>query len=677
MNSLLTISECNNWILEQCQTILACIEKGDFDVKVLVQKTLDSMILLISSLDISKRDQTALLHKLERYSTFKQNNYTMKLLILNIKEICCQVPHKDEKSYLSVTTSQFLREEERIASLSQDCLVKCHTSFCADQIYENACWFRNYFIGKPYITLIGPVFDDENDLAVISIIKEMRTQKTCFQYRIIVRTSQDSNMCFVVKEIDATELMLQLVSKGQTHTLDLDNETKRSRPLRSFSSALITSISTQNCSQQQETYSTRLMRASLLFLFQDIDFKLFKELTAEMTILSGLEKEILRYDELEIPKCYKFGLITIREGQTTEEEWFANSNLSTTLEKLLNIIGHPVKLKNYTGYAAGLDTKTGESGEVSFVSSWKDYEIMFHVAPLMPSRENDVQQIHRKRYIGNDIVCIIFIEGKNQKFDPSSIRSQFLHVFIIVRVETINRQDVWRVEIVCNRDVKTFPPPIPSPPVFYDEHELRSFLISKLISAENFSLKSEKFALLNNKARLQVFKNLIEIGLRISQVARSFAGHGEERHHNKKYDNYGRGKRPKSVGAQQSSSSLHNSLDTNRNVSMAHQPLMPNIPPVPTVSKSSMLRDLKGLTRKSGKEQNRHSSTSLMNYSKQQQNKFLVQNEAQKKSHLECEMEPHAPTSTSGSKNSVSNIRYKAHNLMSTMMGRRKSRNDA
>ena len=43
----------------------------------------------------------------------------------------------------------------------------------------------------------------------------------------------------------------------------------------------------------------------------------------------------------------------------------------------------------------------GESGEMSFASSWRDCEIMFLVAPLMPWRENDKQQVHRKRYIGN------------------------------------------------------------------------------------------------------------------------------------------------------------------------------------------------------------------------------------------------------------------------------------
>jgi hypothetical protein len=90
---------------------------------------------------------------------------------------------------------------------------------------------------------------------------------------------------------------------------------------------------------------------------------------------------------------------------------------------------------------------------------------MFHVAPLMPSHSNDKQQVLRKKHIGNgkenkkkevidscinnnlviDIVCIIFLEG-DQLFNPKAIRSQFLHVYIIVRPEVDSHRDKrhWR-----------------------------------------------------------------------------------------------------------------------------------------------------------------------------------------------------------------------------------------
>lgn len=115
-------------------------------------------------------------------------------------------------------------------------------------------------------------------------------------------------MGFIVNESDAKELILQLdESLGPSHCklgLAIDN---RYKPLRSFSSAVITGISNhQYNSHHQESNNThrqsttKIMRAAILFLFHDIDFKLFKELSAEATILSGLEKEFLKYDEIGV-----------------------------------------------------------------------------------------------------------------------------------------------------------------------------------------------------------------------------------------------------------------------------------------------------------------------------------------------------------------------------------------
>lgn len=91
------------------------------------------------------------------------------------------------------TCSNFLREEERILSSNQTSCKVDYNSIWPDQIDEKACWFRNYFVGKQYITLIGPIMDNEKDLALISIVKEYEkalNQKPFLQYRIIVRTKQ-------------------------------------------------------------------------------------------------------------------------------------------------------------------------------------------------------------------------------------------------------------------------------------------------------------------------------------------------------------------------------------------------------------------------------------------------------------------------------------------------------
>ena len=64
----------------------------------------------------------------------------------------------------------------------------------------------------------------------------------------------------------------------------------------------------------------------------------------------------------------------------------------------------------------------------------KEIEIMFHVSTMLPYRENDPQQLDRKRHIGNDVVVVIFKEsnGPDDTVDLRSFRSHFNHVFIVV-----------------------------------------------------------------------------------------------------------------------------------------------------------------------------------------------------------------------------------------------------
>ncbi|KAI8087007.1 uncharacterized protein B0P05DRAFT_533312 [Gilbertella persicaria] len=481
--------------------------------------------------------------------------------------------------HLTIETADFLREKPTLSTMTD------YHSIWPDQIDKTSYWFRHYFVGKPYITLIGPVMNDTH--AIVSVIKGAT------YYRIIIRTKQDTNMNRIAEDKNVNDFILQLESSGQLHKLDMEHEAKRSRPLRSLSSVIITGIITQPMSDQYNM--TRSMRAALMSLYSDIDFKLFKEFSAEVTILSGLEKELLKYDEMGIPKSYKFGVMTIRDGQDTEEQWLSNSEIPEGLNKLLNIIGKPVELKDYQGFAAGLDTKTGESGEMSFASLWQDHEIMYHVAPLMPSKTSDPQQIHRKRYIGNDIVCIVFLEGEHQKFDPTSIRSQFLHVFIVVQLEHVNEKELWRVEVLYHKNVLKFSPPLPSPPVFYDCKDLGAFLLLKLINAENAALKSNKFAIPSNKARIAILDSLIETGIEANQVAKSFGRLGERKHH-------ANGERPKSAGMPQHHLRNHHNFNSNNMTTMNESSDTPELPPspvpLPSISRSSVLRDLKSLTRR-------------------------------------------------------------------------------
>ena len=77
---------------------------------------------------------------------------------------------------------------------------------------------------------------------------------------------------------------------------------------------------------------------------------------------------------------------------------------------------------------------------------------MFHVSTLLPHEPNDPQKLQRKRHIGNDIVCVVFLETDNTHFSPSCIKSHFLHTFIVVRASAKIKFKPQRYEVI-NKNV--------------------------------------------------------------------------------------------------------------------------------------------------------------------------------------------------------------------------------
>ncbi|KAF7727657.1 Rap/ran-GAP protein [Apophysomyces ossiformis] len=434
---------------------------------------------------------------------------------------------------------------------------------------------------------------DDGSYGIISVVRERAKNFSGpgnavaavlgWQYRIIIRGQEPASWCHIIHETMAKETLAYLEATGQGHCLD--QSPLEQRRGRSFHSTLSSSNS-----------ASRSMRAAVLAAYPGLDLRNFKELSAEVTIMTGLERELLKFDEIGIPPNYKFGVLNVLDGQSTEEEWFSNTGLSEPLERFLSAIGTRVNLRGYMGYAAGLDTKSGESGEISYVSRWREQDIMFHIAPLMPSRDQDRQQVHRKRHIGNDIVCIVFVEG-NQRFDPNMIRSQFLHVFIVIHPESADGKDCWRVEVVRNKDVIEFGPPLPSPPVFYDEKELAEYLKIKLINGDNAALKSDKFAIPNIKARKGILKNLVETGLAApTSIGRALSTNRLTRNSSV----LGRQSRPDTIERPKSAGAQRTARTSLRNLGSGSPPrsITPDTPPIPTPSRSTLLQDLKSFAKR-------------------------------------------------------------------------------
>jgi len=155
------------------------------------------------------------------------------------------------------------------------------------------------------------------------------------------------------------------------------------------------------------------------------------------------------------------------------------------------LIGDRVNLMGWKQFRGGLDVKNNTTGKQSVFTSFSGVEIMFHVSTLIPYTPGDAQQVERKRHLGNDVVIVLFKEG-NTPFDPTVIKSQFNHVFIVVTPIEYKGKACYRVEVCSKREVPPFGPLLPSPSIF-EKTELREFILTKYLNAERGAMNSPAF----------------------------------------------------------------------------------------------------------------------------------------------------------------------------------------
>ncbi|XP_077342357.1 signal-induced proliferation-associated 1-like protein 2 isoform X1 [Lithobates pipiens] len=222
-------------------------------------------------------------------------------------------------------------------------------------------------------------------------------------------------------------------------------------------------------------------------------------------------EQLLKLDEQGLSFQHKVGILYCKAGQSTEEEMYNNETAGPAFEEFLDLLGQRVRLKGFNKYRAQLDNKTDSTGTHSLYTTYKDYELMFHVSTMLPYMPKNRQQLLRKRHIGNDIVTVVFQEPGALPFTPKTIRSHFQHVFVIVRVHNPCTQNVcYSVAVSRSKDVPPFGPPIPKGVTFPKSAVFRDFLLAKVINAENAAHKSEKFRAMATRTRQEYLKDLAE-----------------------------------------------------------------------------------------------------------------------------------------------------------------------
>jgi RAP1 GTPase activating protein 1 len=311
-------------------------------------------------------------------------------------------------------------------------------------------WYNTYFVGRSHHNYVG--LDSDGRPIVVSLIKEDNNK----QYRAIIRTCTGEE-CRLLTEQD-----------------------------------LKTSASTK-------TRLEKIVLKQMLPMLNSKTLRCVKE--------TQLEKELQRYEDTNRQNVYKFGLLYVKEGQTTEEEMFSNTATSSRFEEFLSFLGSKVELKGFGGYNGGLDVRKNTTGTHSVYTKWNNYEIMFHVAPYLPHSTDDPQQLEKKRHIGNDIVVIVFLDSPHLTYNPDCILSHFNHVLAVIRPEeTADAKETklttrYRFQIARKVTVPSFGPPLPLPPVFEKGNAFRNFLFTKLINGERASYFAKEICVGLDKMR--------------------------------------------------------------------------------------------------------------------------------------------------------------------------------
>ncbi|KAJ8913200.1 hypothetical protein NQ315_016142 [Exocentrus adspersus] len=134
-------------------------------------------------------------------------------------------------------------------------------------------------------------------------------------------------------------------------------------------------------------------------------------------------------------ETHKIGVMYIREGQVSSEvEILRNKFGSLRYVDFLQNLGTLVKLSDVDPqvfFLGGLD-QSGEDGKFAYI--WQDdvIRVTFHVATMMPNKENDPNCNNKKLHIGNNYVTIVYNES-GEEFNISTIKGQFNFASVIIQ----------------------------------------------------------------------------------------------------------------------------------------------------------------------------------------------------------------------------------------------------
>lgn len=146
-----------------------------------------------------------------------------------------------------------------------------------------------------------------------------------------------------------------------------------------------------------------------------------------------LRRAVKLLDDTPARECHKIGVIYVAEGQDDQRQILRNYGVDSDkrYQHFLRGLGWRVDMRQHRGFVGGLDRSGVDNGTHSIYYAGPSEEIMFHVVTMMPTRDSDAQQLHKKRHVGNDHVQVVYCND-HKMYRPATITSQFNDAHIVV-----------------------------------------------------------------------------------------------------------------------------------------------------------------------------------------------------------------------------------------------------
>ncbi|XP_055707088.1 tuberin isoform X2 [Phlebotomus papatasi] len=193
-------------------------------------------------------------------------------------------------------------------------------------------------------------------------------------------------------------------------------------------------------------------------------------------------KAIALLDLIPPFETHKIGVLYVGSGQCNNEtEILKNRFGSFRYAEFLQKLGTLVSIRDAKEHNLYIDLDMAD-GQFTYI--WQDdiVQVVYHVATLMPNKEQDPNCTEKKKHIGNDFVSIVYNES-GEEYNLNTIKCQYNYASVIVEPLEMNS---CRVYVRAKEDIKEY--------VAYSE--------PKIVSDSSAPLLARQLALHANLASL-------------------------------------------------------------------------------------------------------------------------------------------------------------------------------